>query len=254
MSKDVEVRVLSAAHFLLNYFMWLLLFLFFAKPVFAQGSPDLYTQYRNDYLYQRDQYQQFYDDYLNKKDIYTKYASVTAEKDKILAAKNVFLSQNIMLKSYLMTLRTILQESPDNQAEIQKYENWLSTQNQLIPSLNTTASVKVWSTTFEKQYIAIQTTLYTGLVQSQINRRLKTLDEIKKLADQAGVEWSSSFSLKQGEINKYFELAIDACHQNQRRDQFSNFYPEAKKYLDSADTNMKSLIADLKSIIIKNNN
>jgi hypothetical protein len=232
--------------------MWLLLFLFLAKPLFAQESTDLYTQYRTDYFHQRDLYQKDYLDYQNKKDTYAQYGSLTAQKDKITATKNVFLSQNLMLRSYLMALRVTLPDSPNRQQELQKWENWLSTQNQLIPSLNSDSAIKTWANTFYTQYIFIQSELYTGLVQSQIDRRQKTLNEIKKIAETAKIDWNSDFSDKENKINQSFQLAIETTQQNQRQDQFSNFYPDAKEYLDQADIYLRNLISDLKSTIIKN--
>ena len=65
----MEVRVLSAALFLLKYFMWLIFVLFFlfnSSPVKSQTQGELFTQYRNDYLFLRDEYQKNYLDFLNK--------------------------------------------------------------------------------------------------------------------------------------------------------------------------------------------
>lgn len=233
--------------------MLLLFFLLFATPIFAQDSTDLYTKYRTDYLYQRDLYQQNYSDYLNKKDVYTQYGTVTAEKDKITATKNVFLSQNSLLKAYLMALRVTLNDSPSNQSELQKWENWLSTQNQVLANLNSTTALQNWAKIFQTQYVSIQKSLYTGLVQGQINRRLETITEIKKLATLAKIDWSSNFENKEIQINQKFLSAQEACQENQRKDEFSNFYPNAKKHLDQADIYIKNLISDLKSTIIKNN-
>ena len=252
MPKGVEVQVLLAAQSLLHLIMWLILFLFLVKPVFAQDSTDLYTQYRTDYFFQRDLYQKDYLDYLNKKDTYAQYGSVTAEKDKISSTKNVFLSQNLMLKTYLMALRVTLPKNPEIQNKLQEWENWLSTQNQLIPNLNSTAALKNWANTFHSQYIPIQQQLYTGIIQSQIDRRLETLDKTKKLAQNANIEWSTDFSDKENKIKQSFQLAIDTSKQYQREDQFSDFYTEAKENLDQADIDLKSLISDLKSTIIKN--
>lgn len=234
--------------------IWFFLFLILlTKPVFAQNSPDLYTQYRTDYFYQRDLYQKDYLDYLNKKDTYAQYGSLTAEKDKINSTKNVFLSQNLMLKSYLMTLRVTLPNSPNRQNELQKLEDWLSTQNQEIPNLNSTVSLKDWAKTFRTQYVSIQKELYTSLIQSQIDRRLKTLAEVKILASSANIEWSSDFTDKENKIKQSFQLAIDTSNHSQREDQFSDFYPDAKDNLDQGDKYLRSLISDLKSTIIKNN-
>lgn len=233
--------------------LWLLFFLLFAKPVFAQDSADLYNKYRTDYLFQRDLYQQDYRDYLNKKDVYSQFGTVTAEKDKIIATKNVLISQNLMLKTYLMALRVTLVDSPENQNDLQKFEDWLSTQNQVIPQLNVTQDIKNWTLTFQNQYVSIQTKLFTGLIQGQINRRLKTIADIKKLAQEAKVEWSSNYSEKETKIYEEFAQALKNTQRNQRNNRFSDFYSDSKTNLDTADTQIKGLISDLKSTIIKNN-
>jgi len=223
------------------------------NPIFAQDSVDLYTQYRTDYFYQRDLYQKDYLEYLNKKDTYAQYGSLTAQNDKITATKNVLLSRNLMLKTYLMALRVTLVDSPNHQNEIKKWEDWLYSQNQLIPNLNSTATIKSWVETFNTQYISIQSELYSSLIQAQIDRRLKILDEIKKLAQSSKVDWSSDFSDKENKIKENFQLAINNTQEIQRDNHFSNFYPEAKENLDQADIYLKSLISDLKSTVIKNN-
>ncbi|MFA5026230.1 MAG: hypothetical protein WC503_07025 [Candidatus Shapirobacteria bacterium] len=234
--------------------MWLLLFLLLTKPAFAQTtSPDLYTQYRTDYFFQRDLYQKDYIDYQNKSDTYNQYGSVTAQNDKIIATKTVFLSQNSMLKAYLMALRTTLGDSQSNQGELLKLENWLATQNQLIPNLNSTSALKNWAETFQVQYVFIQKELYTAIIQSQINRRIKTIDDVKKLADLAKVDWTSNFSEKENKIYQNFQLAIKNSQRNQRETVFSDFYFESKDSLNQADFYLKKIISDLKSIVIKNN-
>ncbi len=239
--------------FLLHLSMWWLLFLCLAKPVFAQSNADLYTQYRTDYFYERDNYQRDYLDYQNKKDTYNQYKTVTAQNDKVTATKTVFLSQNAMLRAYLMALRTTLDDYQGNQSELLKLEEWLSTQNTLIPNLNSPAALQNWATTFKAQYVSIQKELYTALVQAQINRRLKTLNNIKKLADSAKVEWSASFSDKENKIYSNYQIALKTTQKSQRTDVYSDFYSEAKSILDQSDTIIRSLISDLKSIIIKNN-
>lgn len=230
-----------------------LLFLYLVKPVFAQDSPNLYTQYRTDYFFQRDNYQKDYLDYLNKKDTYAQFGTVTAEKDKITATKNVFLSQNLMIKAYLMALRVTLNDSSANQIEIDKLENWLVTQNESIPDLNTTQSLQNWSETFKIQYVLIQQQIYTGLVQSQIDRRLKIMTDIKKLAQLANNEWSANYSDKEAKVYESFQSALKDTQKLQREDHFYNFYPDALDNLNQADIYLRSIISDLKSTVIKNN-
>ena len=239
--------------FLLHLSMWLLLFLCLVKPVFAQDSTDLYTKYRTDYLYQRDIYQKDYLDYLNKKDAYAQFGTVTAEKDKIISTKNTFLSQNSMLRAYLMALRVTLNDSPTNQFEIDKLESWLEAQNLLIADLNTSQELQSWSETFKSRYVIIQQQLFSGLIQTRINLRLKTIADIKKLAESANVEWSLNYTDKEAKVYESFQEALKSTQKNQRENYFYNFYPDALDELNHADVYLKSIISDLKSTIIKNN-
>lgn len=232
---------------------WLFLFLFLTKPVLAQDSTDLYTKYRTDYLYQRDIYQKNYLDYLNKRDTYTQFGTVTAEKDKIISTKNTLFSQNSMLRAYLMALRVTLNESPANQFEIDKLESWLEAQNLLIVDLNTTQELQNWSEIFKNRYVIIQQQLYTGLVQARINLRLKTITDIKMLAESADVEWSQNYTDKEAKVYESFQEALKSTQKNQREDYFYNFYPDALDELNQADVYLKSIISDLKSTVIKNN-
>lgn len=241
--------------------MCFLLFLFLVKPVLAQNSTDLYTQYRTDYLYQRDQYQQNYTDYLNKKNVYLQYGTTSAEKDKITSTKAVFLSRNSLLKNYLMALRVALDQNSsystntvDIQTNLKNLETWLEIQNQLIPNLNSSVEISDWAKTFKTKNVSVQTMIYTAIIQYQINLRLATLDNIKKLADTAQIDWTDTYNTQADQIKTLFPMAFALTQQSQREDEYSDFYPEAKEYLDQSDTKLKSLISDLKSYLIKKGN
>ncbi|MFA6007673.1 MAG: hypothetical protein WC784_03475 [Candidatus Shapirobacteria bacterium] len=241
--------------------MWLLLFLFLARPIFAQKFTDLYTQYRTDYLYQRDQYQQNYSNYLNKKNIYLQYGTTATEKDKIDATKAVFLSRNSLLKDYLMALRVALNQNSnysdnttDIQTKLQDNEKWLDTQNQLIPDLNSSIALSNWVQTFKTHHVSIQTIANTALLQYQINLRLNTLDNIEKLANSAQIDWTDTYNNQSETIKSLFSEAYALTQQVQREDEFTDFYPEAKDYLNQSDIKLKNLISDLRSYLVKKGN
>jgi len=251
--------------------MWLLLFLFLTKPVFAQDSTDLFTQYRNDYFYQRDLYQKNYFNYLNTKDVYSQYRTLISEKDKIDSTKTVLFSRNLMLKSYFMALRVGLDKyktiNPSNteisQIENKKWEAWLDEQNLIIPNFNNLSDIKTWSTEFKSRYIEIQRSIYTSLTQSQINLRLQILADIKSLADNIRNDpknqnylddWYANYPVKSDLINKSLQSAAQLCNRTQRNKNFNNFYPEVIIEINRADGYLKNLITDLRSATIKLNN
>lgn len=251
--------------------MWFLLFLFLAKPVLAQDSTDLFTQYRNDYFYQRDLYQKNYYLYLNNKDVYSQYRTLISEKDKLDSTKTVLFSRNLMLKSYFMALRVGLDkfktidpsDTEINQIENKKWEAWLDEQNLIIPNFNNLSDIKTWSSEFKNRYVEIQRSIYTSLTRSQINLRLQILSDIKSVADTIRNDpknqnylddWFASYPVKSDLINKSLQSAAQLCNRPQRNKNFNNFYPDVIIEINRADGYLKNLITDLKSATIKLNN
>ncbi len=237
--------------FLLHYFMWFLLFLLLPTPVLAQDSNDLLDQYRTDYFYQRDIYQQNYQQYLNKKHSFDQYRTTTSLQDKIEATKNTLLSQNIMLRSYMMALRTTLNDTPTLQDSLLNYENWLLSQNTTLSNLTTAADFQIWATDFQKTYIPIQIDIYKSLIQQQINHRQKILLKLKDIASRGDVNWDKNFLKKEQDFIEANTEALSWSQSHQFEDRFSPFYEDAQKNLTDADTALKSITLDLKSILIK---
>ena len=251
MGKPVEVRVLSAALFLLHYFMWFLLFLLLPTQVLAQDSNDLLDKYRTDYFYQRDIYQQNYQQYLNKKHAFDQYRTTTSLQDKIDATKSTLLSQNIMLRSYLMALRTTLNDTPALQDSLLTHENWLLSQNTTLNNLTTDADFKIWASDFQKKYIPIQVDIYKSLIQQQINHRQKILLKLKDIAFRGNIDWDKNFLKKEQDFIDANTEALSWSQSHQFEDRFSPFYEDAQKNLTDADHVLKSITLDLKSILIQ---
>ena len=246
----------------------LLFFLFSCSPIRAQTQSDLFTQYRNDYLFQRDEYQKYYLDYLNKKNVYTQYRSITSEQDMVESTKAALISRNKMLKSFLMTLRVALDKYKSSnisntgkiQISLQKWEDWLDEQNLILPNFTNSADIKEWATTFKSRYLEIQTTYYQALTQAAINLRLYNLDEIKKLAeliktdpqnDNFTENWFANFPVNSDLINKSLEKANTIAQKPQKNKTFNNFFPEVRVEISKADSYLKNILSDLKAITIK---
>ena len=238
--------------FLLHYFsMWPLLFLFFTKNVLAQDSDNLLDKYRTDYFHQRDIYQQNYQQYLNKKHSFDQYRTTTSLQDKVDATKSTLLSQNIMLRSYLMALRTTLNDTPALQDSLLTHENWLLSQNATLNNLTTAADFEIWATDFQKKYIPIQVDIDKSLIQQQINHRQKILLKLKDIASRGDVNWDKNFLKKEQDFIEANTEALSWSQSHQFEDRFSPFYEDAQKNLTDADTALKSITLDLKSILIK---
>ncbi len=257
--------------FLLHYFMWLIFVLFFlfnTSPIKAQTQSELFTQYRNDYLFLRDEYQKNYLDFLNKKNVYIQYRSITSEQDMIESTKAVLFSRNKMLKSFLMTLRVGLDKYKNSdlsktgkiQVSLQKWEDWLDEQNLILPNFTNSADIKDWATTFKNRYLEIQTIYYQALTQAAINLRLYNLNEIKILADTIKTDsqnnnftenWFANFPVNSDLINKSLENANTIAQKPQKGKTFSNFFPEARVEILKADSYLKNILSDLKAVTIK---
>ena len=257
--------------FLLHYFMWLFFFLFFffnISPVKAQNQSELFSQYKNDYLFQRDEYQKNYLDYLNKKNVYIQYRSITSEKDMFESTKAVLFSRNKMLKSFLMALRVGLDKyksinslnTEKTQIQLSKWEDWLDEQNLIIPNYTNSTDLKNWATIFKSRYLEIQQTTYQALTQAGINLRLSNLNEIKLLADTIKTDpknnnstddWFADFPIKSDLINASLESALTIAQKPQKAKTFMNFFPQVNIETQKADSYLKSLLSDLKAITIK---
>lgn len=242
--------------------------MFNISPIKAQNQGELFTQYKNDYLYQRDEYQKNYLDYLNKKNVYIQYRGITSEKDMFESSKAVLFSRNKMLKSFLMALRVGLDKyksinslnTQKSQIQLSKWEQWLDEQNLIIPNYTNSVDLKNWATTFKSRYLEIQQVTYLALTQAAINLRLYNLNEIKLLAQIIKADpknnnytddWFTDFPIKSDLINTSLESAMTIALKPQRGKTFTNFLPEVNIQTQKANSYLRILLTDLKAITIK---
>lgn len=204
--------------------------------VLAQSpNPALFQQYQTDYLYQRDQYIQDYKTYLEKKDIDKKYHSIATEKDKTSAAQKAIDSRNLMLKSYLMALRVQLdtyksanpEATTSIKSDLSAHESWLETNQDL-----------------NDRYLAIQQSIYTALVQHQINRQQLALHLLQNQASLINNPLLSSLPSKYSQISSHFQKAI-LITQKSQYSTFNNFYSDAKTELAKS----QNLLIDISNTI-----
>ncbi len=250
--------------------MWFFFLFLLVKPIYAQNTENIYNKYRTDYLYQLDQYQKKYLDYLNKKDIYTQYRSLGSEKDQENATKTALYSRNLVLKSYLMTLRVALDQylsanptdTQKTQIELKKWEDWLDEQNLIVPNLSNSTDIRDWAQNFNENYISIQNATNQALLQSNFNLRQNILNQIQSLAisirnnplnQHFTDDWYANFPVKSDLINKSFSSAKEICQPIQDIGRFTDCYSDAKLEINRADTYLKNLLNDLKAITIKFN-
>ena len=243
----------------------------FSTSVFAQTpTPDLFDQYQTDYLFQRDQYQAQYLLYTEKKNVHTKYHSPATQTELLTATKNVLIARNTMFKTYFVALRALLNryqsanptDTNKNQIELSKWETWFDEQNTIISSYNNLADIKKWTTdTFKPKYILLQKTIYTALVQHEINLENQVFTDIQSLAaeiqpllpsESSDQSWFAALPVKSDIINGHFKTALDLTAKNQTAQKFSNFYPDAKNELIRARGYLSDLLRDLRTIAVKN--
>lgn len=246
--------------------LFLSLFLSLPNPTFAQA--ELISQYQNDYQFELDQYQKLYQDYLEKKQVNQKYNTINTEKELIQSTKSALSSRNQLLLNYLRYLRVKINQfktlSPQStqtiQNQLSQQETWLESQKLAINQLSDLPQIQTWAKNFKLQYVQIQKSVYSSLVQYDINLQLQIIQNLKQLTDlvkndslviQETNQWFISFPQQFETSEKYLQTAATYYQKNQTGNRFQNFYPESKKELDRSKTILKNLNSDLKSIITK---
>lgn len=249
--------------------MWFLILLFLlAKPIKADDSSSLFTKYQQDYLYQYDLYQQSYADYTGKKQIFAKYGTITTQNEAFLAAKQAIIARNQVLKTYLVALRVMLNDyktsdftqTENIQTELTNWESWLDQQLPIITAFNNTKDLQTWVKVFQSKYIQIQRSIYTSLIQNEVNLRGLTLNQIQSLFQNIqnnphikpdSQQWIQSYSDKSNLASSAINNALLLTKKNQPTDRFLNFYPNAQTNLDQSRKYLTEITSDLKLIIIK---
>ena len=248
------------------FLLFLSLFLSLPNPSFAQA--DLISQYQNDYQFELDQYQKLYQDYLEKKQVNQKYNTINTEKELIQSTKSALSSRNQLLLNYLRYLRVKIdsfkimepQSTQTIQNQLSQQETWLESQKLAINQLSDLPQIQTWAKNFKTQYVQIQKSMYSALIQHDVNLQLQIIEYLKDLTDvikndsialQESNQWFISFP-QQFEISQnYLQTAGTYYQKNQTGNRFQNFYPESKKELERSRTILKNLNSDLKSIITK---
>jgi len=239
-----------------------------STPAPPTPTPRLFDQYQKDYLFQYDQYQQDYLIYVDKKRVYTKYGTITTQKEKFSAAVNAINSRNKAFKSYLLSLRVLLDDykatnptqTEKNQIDLNKWEAWFNEQTTVIPAINNDDDLKKWAEDFKEKYITIQQVIYTSLIQHEINLRQLTLDQLQAVAIDIknnpnirpeSQQWVSSLTVKSDLVNTSFTTAMNYTRKNQSQTKFSNFYPDSRQELGKSNNYLREISADLKLIVTK---
>lgn len=228
----------------------------------------LISQYENDYRYLYDQYQKSYLNYTDKKQVHTKYGTLTTEKEKIEATKQVLIDRNKMFKAYLMFVRVSLDkfkttnstETAKVQIDLSKWESWFEEQSLIVGSLNNQEDIQNWATNFKTSYIQIQQVIYTAITQSEINQRQTTLETTKKLAERIqsdpalsdeGRQWFSDLPVKTDLVSSSLKNAFEETQKKQNNNKFNDFYSQAHANIIRADKYLNDIYSDLKSVVTK---
>lgn len=229
----------------------------------------LFNQYKNDYLFNRDQYQKAYLDYTQKKQIHTKYNTITTQKDKIEATKVASITRNNTLKDYMRALRVMLDiykdTDPTNtskvQIELSKLESWLDEQNSVVSSIINDDDMKTNAKEFKTKYYFVQQIIYTALTQNEFNIRLKTLNQLKDYISQLqqdptinddGKQWLNTLVIKADNslTNLNAGLALATQYKSSTKE-FSNFYSKALASFIKSNQYNQEIINNIRNILIK---
>lgn len=245
----------------------LLVFLFsliFTQPILAQTID--FTQYRNDYFFQRDLYTQDYITFVSKVSQNTQYGTLVTQKEKTDATKKVLISRNKMLKTYAMALRILLDkyknynslDTQKLQIDLSKWENWFDEQNTIVDALNNDTDIDKWTQKFNDQYVPIQVTFTSAIIQQDINLKTAILENIKNLVTQLQAipdvyglnqQWFNSLSIKYDLVNNNLKTAQSFGLKPQINNKFNDFYPDAQVEIGKANSYLTNIINDLKLIV-----
>jgi hypothetical protein len=250
------------------YFILLFLSLFLSLPNPSFAQTELIFQYQNDYQFELDQYQKQYQFYLEKKQVNQKYNTLNTKKELVQSTKTALSSRNQLLLNYLRYLRVKIElfktQQPESiqtiQNQLSQQETWLESQKLAINQLSDLPQIQTWAKNFKVQYVQIQKSMYSALIQHDINLQLQTIVYLKDLtnivkndslalpeSDQWFISFPQQFEISQ----KHLQTAGTFYQKTQKGNRFQNFYPESKKELDHSRTILKNLNSDLKSIITK---
>lgn len=235
----------------------------------ATPTPNLVEQYQKDYTYQYNLYQESYLVYLDKKQVYTKYGTVSSQKEKFDTAKTAIINRNNAFRTYLMTLRTILDshqsvnptETESKKIDLAKWEAYFSEQNTVVSAINNDVDLGKWATDFQTKYIDIQQSIYTAITQDQINQRQISHNQIKGLADiiknspkikTDNTQWYSNLNVQSDLINQAITDSRNLTQKPQYQIKFTDFYPEVKNNLNRIDSYLTQMLGNLTIIINQN--
>lgn len=258
--------------------MWLffLLSLFLTKPVFAQEATasatpttNLVEQYQKDYTFQYNLYQQSYLVYLDKKQVYTKYGTVSSQKEKFDTAKAAIINRNNAFRTYLMTLRVVLDEhqtanptdTESKKIDLSKWEAYFNEQNTVVSAINNDGDLTKWATEFQTKYLDVQQSIYSAITQDQINQRQTAHSLIKSLADQIknspkiktdNTQWYGNLNVQSDLINQAILESLGLTKKPQFQTKFTDFYPDVKNNLNRIDSYLSQIFGNLTIIINQN--
>jgi len=243
--------------------LFLFLSLLFPTPALSVNPTN---QYQADYLFQRSLYQQQYTNYKEKQQIHQKFSSVSTQRDLFNSAKQTSQSRNLTLRTYLTLLRTQLAQHQDQhpdttfnlQNQLLEHESWLSDQNQQLVSATDADKINNINSQFNSEYFQIQKTLYSSLIQNQINTQTKALnllqqlrEDIQKTNQQIDPLWFTNLDNNSKSILPLLQKAYSLTQKKQYSHRFNNFYPTAQKELETSHSHLIQMQSTLKTIINK---
>jgi hypothetical protein len=249
-----------------------MLFTLLTTPLHAQeatADPALFEQYKTDYLFQRDLYQKSLLNYSEKQQVDEQYGTVATQNDKFNALKETLINRNKMLRAYIMALRVHLnsnkainnEDTNKIQTELSNWEQWFDQQNQTINSYGSIDNIKSWTTDFKAKYVDIQKSIYTALVQNEVNLDLQALSEINNVTAEAQTLPNitdrekvliDDIKSKPETIITYLKNAIGFTQKQQiNPNRFNDFYPEAKVELNHAREYLSEMAANIKLVITR---
>jgi hypothetical protein len=225
-------------------------------------------QYRDNVSYQQDLYNQSYDLYVEKKQIHSQYNSIATEKELINVIKNTLAYREDLLSTYLLLLRSSMEEykpisidiTNSLQQQLFEHQVWLKNQSKQISLIQNKNQLDDYNQSFSQQYIQIQISIDQARVQKHINHQQTIIKRVKNLIlslkaeqglDQQAQNWINQVESDLQTCQQHLDLADQETQTKQHGRVFKEFYKDSLAEINKSKTILNKTIQDLQGLIKK---
>jgi len=199
----------------------------FPSPTSAPPTSEAtYQQLFSDYQFQLNLYRQAHDDYQLARDRYLQFKTLTTKQETLESFRQLLKARNTTVKTYLLALKTRLQNTPGvTPLQQVRYTNYLNQQVAFIDSIQSQADsfatlpdgFKI-SQQFDSRYLDIEVLSYEILHTILMGRQLHLKDQVQLQINTTKTLLSRMASLG-GDTTKEQRWALEADNRLLRHQQ-----------------------------------